>query len=280
MLQLKKTTVVLALGCALGSCQSPIREDRSDCPATLFFEFIDSQGLQATDLMHLEAFPVLGAEGRVRDTTTVGAMDGKSYSLQVKRSDVVSVYGMACFGRSTRSGESGWVVDAGKDGDPLYRFSAKASGMDEQAVVPVEMTKEHSTIRVKFTEFDQEKNNGRFPYRVVVKGNTCGIDLYTGNPIPGPFRFLPDEGLAGVFVFTVPRQADHSLSLQLMDPAGSDDESPADTLVLWNVLKQVEGFSWDLPNLPDLSIEIDYIRSQVTVSISDWQTESFIHYPR
>ncbi len=280
MLQLRTLTGALAIAAICSSCQSPIKEDRSSCPATLFFEFLDKQGLQPTDLMYLEAFPVLGEESRVRDTTTVGAMAGKTYSLQVRRSDVVSIYGAACFGKSHWSGESGWVVDSGQDGDPLYRFAAKVSGMEESVVVPVEMTKEHSTIHVKFIEFDQERNHGRFPYKVCVKANTCGLDLYSGLPIPGPFYFSPEEGLAGEYVFTVPRQADHSLCIELRDLSLDSEAPPTDSILLWNLLKQIEGFSWDLPNLPDVHVEIDYVRSLVSVFISDWQTATYINFTR
>lgn len=269
----------LTAAAAVCSCQSPIREDRSGCPATLFFEFLDKQGIGPAELMYLEASPVLAPEGRVTDTTTVGAMSDKTYSLQVRRSDAVSIYGMACFGNSRIVRGSGWVVDQQQDGDRLYRFSAKASGMDESAVIPVEMTKEHSVIRVKFIEFDREEMHGRFPFRVVVTANTCGIDLHDGVPIPGPFRYEPPEQLAGEFEFTVPRQADQSLTLELWPrESGEDPDGPLDSIVLWNLLKQVEGFGWDLKNLPDLSVEIDYIRSEVTLSIGDWQNEVSINY--
>ena len=39
---------------AVCACQSPIREDRSGCPATLYFEFLDSQGIGPAELMYLE----------------------------------------------------------------------------------------------------------------------------------------------------------------------------------------------------------------------------------
>ena len=51
-----------------------------------------------------------------------------------------------------------------------------------------------------------------------------------------------------------------------------------DSLVLWDLLKQVDGFSWSLKNLPDMSVEIDYVRSEVTLSICDWQKETPINY--
>jgi hypothetical protein len=279
MRQLKKISGALAVAIIASSCSSLIREDRSGCPATLFFEFLDSQGIGPAELMYLEASPVLGGSGRVTDTTTVGAMADKSYSLQVRRSDAVSIYGMACFGNSRIVRESGWVVDLQQDGDKLYRFSAKASGMDESAVIPVEMTKEHCSIHVTFIDFDRVQNQGRFPFRVVVSANTCGIDLHDGVPVTGPFRYSPPEQLSGEFQFTVPRQADQSLTLELWEPEADESTGkPLDSILLWNLLKQVEGFSWDLKNLPDISVKIDYIRSEVTLSISDWQNETSINY--
>jgi len=260
------------------ACQSPIRENRSGCPATLFFEFLDRQGIGPAAPVYLEAAPVLSPGGSVTDTTTVGAMSDKSYSLQVRRSDEVLIYGMAGFGNSHIVQDGGWVVDRLQDGDPLFRFSARAAGMDESAVVPVEMTKEHSTIRVRFLHFDPEPGQGRFPYTVLVTAQTCGIRLQDGAPIGGEFHYAPPEEESGEFSFTVPRQADNSLTLELWDPATSQEDGPKDSIVLWNLLRQVDGFSWSLKNLPDITLEIDYFHSEVTLSISEWQNETPIDY--
>ena len=180
MRHLKTLSGALAVAAAVcSSCTSPIREDRTACPATLFFEFLDTQGIGLSELMYLEASPVLGPENRVTDTTTVGAMTDRTYSLQVRRCDAVSIYGMACFGNSRIVKGSGWVVDRQQDGDRLYRFSARAEGMDESAVIPVEMTKEHSTIRVRFKEFDP---------------GTCRADSLTGwlsAPTPAALTSIP-----------------------------------------------------------------------------------------
>ena len=270
-----RITGALALAATICSCQSPIRENRSGCPAILYFEFLDRQGIGPAEQMYLEASPVLGGEGRVTDTTTVGAISDRSYSLQVRRSDVISIYGMACFGNSRIVKGSDWVVDSQQDGDRLFRFSARAEGMEESAVIPVEMTKEHSVIRVKFVHFDREKAQGRFPFRVVVSSQTCGIDLHSGLPVTGPYRYAPPEKEVGEFEFTVPRQADRSLTLELWD---ADTDEPADSLVLWGLLKQVEGFSWEMKNLPDFSLEVDYASSEISLSVSDWQNETAINY--
>lgn len=270
-----RITGALALAAAICSCQSPIRENRSGCPAILYFEFLDRQGIGSAEQMYLEASPVLGGEGRVTDTTTVGAVSDRSYFLQVRRSDVISIYGMACFGNSRIEKGCDWVVDSQQDGDRLFRFSARAEGMEESAVIPVEMTKEHSVIRVKFVHFDRRKAQGRFPFRVVVSSKTCGIDLHSGLPVTGPYRYAPPEKEAGEFEFTVPRQADRSLTLELWD---SDTDEPEDGLVLWGLLKQVEGFSWEMKNLPDFSLEVDYASSEISLSVCDWQNETAINY--
>ena len=74
-------------------------------------------------------------------------------------------------------------------------------------------------------------------------------------------------------------KGDNSLTLELWAlEADEENEDPQDTILLWNLLKQVEGFSWELKNLPDITVEIDYIRSEVTLSITDWQTETIINY--
>ena len=137
------------------------------------------------------------------------------------------------------------------------------------------MTKEFSRVLVRFKSED-----GVFPYSVIVSGNTCGIDLVTGRPLEGDFRFVPIESTPGVFLFTVPRQADYSLSLELW--AGADSkvgkEGHVDDLILWNALQNIDGFSWSMENLPDLTVEIDYVKASVTVLVNDWDLSSTINY--
>lgn len=276
---LKKVLALTAAVVALSSCRSWILEDRSDCPGYLFFEFIDRQSLGDPEFMHLEA---VSAEDRVvlnKDTTTVGAMDDKSYCMPVRKTSVLDVYGLSGFSRSRVQNGTQWIIPYGQDGDPLYHFASRTEATGETMIVPVEMTKEYSTITVKFKMYEGYGNEGTFPFSIVVVSNTVGLDIQSGAPVRGDFRFVPEENQDGVFQFTVPRQADQTLSMEIWAKEGVYDEvGHVDDMVFWNFLKEVEGFSWSLKNLPDLTIEIDYVRSKVVVYVNDWQLGTSINY--
>ena len=43
-------------------------------------------------------------------------------------------------------------------------------------------------------------------------------------------------------------------------------------------LQNIDGFSWAMENLPDLTVEIDYVKASVTVLVNDWDLSSTINY--
>jgi len=274
-----KYGVLAAVAASLCSCHSPIKEDRTLCPTILHFDILDSQGVGKDALVHLEALPLAHPQEQVSDTTTMGSLLADGYSLQVRRSNVIAVYGAVGFRESHIVSGREWVVEKGQDGDRLYRFFANADGMDDYTLVPVEMTKEHSTLHIVFKQNDSPEDRPEFPFWIKAVSTTTGWDLWDGTPVMGEFCFVPEELAPGEFEFTVPRQADHSLALELWaKPGVSGYEGHVDDLVLWPLLKQVDGFDWGLKNLPDMNVVIDYFQSEVTVSISEWQTETSIDY--
>ena len=208
------------------------------------------------------------------DRPLVKELDNRDYYLTIrKRPEVVSV-GVAGVRMSSLNGTR-LELPVGNQGDPIYRFSKREPLNDEIVHVPLKMTKEFSRVLVRFKSED-----GEFPYSVVVSGNTGGIDLVTGRPIIGDFRFVPIESTPGVFLFTVPRQADYSLALELWAGPGSKvgKEGHVDDLILWNALQNIQGFSWAMESLPDLTVEIDYVKASVTVLVNDWDLSSTINY--
>ena len=271
---------VLALAVpALWSCRSWILEDRTDCPGFLFFEFVDRQSLDDAGYMYVEAMDAANGSFLNRDTTTVGAMAKKEYYMPVTKVEVAEVFGASGFNRSQVENHSQWVIEEGEDGDPLYRFSARVEASGESAVVPVEMTKEYSTVTVRFKMPEGYGVDGRFPFYIIVTSNTCGLDIQSGAPVRGAYRFQPEETQDGLFQFTVPRQADQSLMLEIWAKEGMyEEEGHLDDLMLWTFLKQVEGFNWSLKNIPDLTIDIDYVRSKVVIYVKDWQIGTQINY--
>lgn len=268
-----KLMAILAVLTTPVSCRRIILEDRSDCPAYVYFERPGEGPVENREPVHLMVLDAETLDQLASDKPLLQEIDSK-YCLSIrKRPEIVSV-GVAGIRMSSLSGTR-LELPRGSQGDPIYRFSQKDTLTDETVHVPMNMTKEFSRVLVRFKSED-----GVFPYSVVVSANTCGIDLVTGRPIEGSFRYVPIESTPGVFLFTVPRQADYSLSLELWAGPGakSSKEGHVDDLLLWNALQKINGFSWALESLPDFTVEIDYVKESVTVLVNDWDLSSTINY--
>ena len=255
----------------LSACHSLIFEDRSGCPSFVFFLMEDRNGLSPMDEVRIDIRESSNLELLASDTEQLGRIAGRDYFLPVRKCQEISATGIAGIMRAVSAGRM-CTVAPGTQWDPVYRFSSTGSAMGGETQIPVRMKKEYSSICVRF-----RSDNGVFPYTVTARANTCGMDLVSGRPVEGPFSFTPDEEEPGVFRFIVPRQADLGLALELTAKSGlSLEYGPVDDIVLWNALEQIEGFSWDLENLPDISIEIDYVRSQMTLVVNDWEVGSSV----
>ena len=257
----------------LVSCRSLVLEDRRDCPAFVFFNRPDDCQVGNKEIVNLQVLDASTLEKLASDKPLLQEIVDDYYLTIEKRPEIVTV-GVAGIRMGSLNGTK-LVLPDGSQGDPIYLFSKREPLVEETALVDLNMTKEFSRVLVRFKSED-----GVFPYKVVVTANTCGIDIVTGRPIEGAFRFVPIESTPGVFLFTVPRQADYSLSLELWSDSESKvgKEGHVDDVLLWNALQNIDGFSWAMESLPDLTIEIDYVNASVTVLVNDWNISSTINY--
>ena len=252
------------------SCRSLVLENRSVCPALIYLDVEDTGGMGKSELLHVE---LRDDSGRIMasDSVSIHAMDREDYCLSVSKSDEVVASGVFTAPGCRRDGTL-CMIPEGSDACPLWRFRANAPGMEEEIHIPVRLTKEHSLFTVRFIAEDDV-----FPYYVTVTSSTAGLDVDSGHPVKGSFSYTPPERSPGEFIFTVPRQGDNSLCLEIYtrDPA---DGGHVDDLLLCSLLDMVKGFSWEMENLPDIILDIDYARSKVTVTVSDWESGETYDY--
>lgn len=276
---MKKISRLLIVGLALlpvlVSCKSLILEDRSECPAFLFFDIMNADLFDVSDRVHVAAF--VYPEGTLlnKDTTTVREVQNKEFSLAVKRSHSLYGYGVSGFDKCHLVNETDWIVDEGTDYSHLWRFDFKSDAYGERFFIPVEMVKDHSNIEIFFENFDMiPGTDGNFPYDIVVKSNTCGINAQTGDPVKGSFRYEPKEMPGGTFRFTVPRQFDRSLIIQVFNKEEyfGDNELAAEFNV-WNWANAMEDFSWRDKNLSDIYIVVELATGNYVVTIEPWKGE-------
>lgn len=263
----------------LFSCRSLVLEDRSECPAFLFFDITNAEVFDISEYAHITAYKYPDGNLLAGDTTTVRAVQDDEFYLQVKRSDSVRGYGLLRFIGAHNQG-SQWIVNPGEEFPPIWRFDYKTTAASESYYIDVEAVKDHSVIDVRFLDADMyEGSGGEFPYYIVIRSNTCGIDGMDGSPVKGPFLFEPVEYACGRFRFTVPRQFDRSLHMEIWGRDGFREEGNlvAD-LALWYILRDTNDFSWEAKNLADAEIEISLAENKYIVTVAEWAGETHSSY--
>ena len=275
-----KKFISIAFGLLLlSSCRSLVLEDRTACPSFLYFNVTNSILFEDFQNVFVSAFSYPDKTFMSCDTTVLSNIQDKSFYLEVKKSDAVVGHGAMGFEELILKDGSKWVVDEGSNYAPLYRFDYKAPARSESAVIPVEMVKDHSKVTVEFVNIDSfTTSSGTFPFYIVIKGNTCGVDGFDGKPIRGDYVYEPEEEKVGVFNFIVPRQFDRALIMELYAKPGEYiEEGLIRTFALWDFFKEY-GMSWDAKNLADLYVKIDFVESHYEVKVMPWEKGADIIY--
>lgn len=265
----------------LVSCRSIVMEDRRECPRYISFDLINASGLDSDGKVFATLFrsPELTLEDS--GETSVGELipfpDG--FRLSVRHADEVCGYGVMGFGEKTaRDGNRNWTVPLGSDADTWFRFGYSTITEDDYVTVPVKMTKEHARVKIEFRGMEEfvEKSD-MFPFNLVVSGNICGFDALSGEPVEGGFEFCPTETDYGHFSFVLPRQKGGPLSIGLYGrPGVYDNPGLVQTYNLWWRLSE-EGVTWKEENLPDITITIDYKKTQMYVDVDPWTYEDIVY---
>lgn len=271
---MRKAISLLALWALAVSCRGLVLEDRMECPAFLSLEMANASSFDIADHLYVAAFRYPDGTLLGKDTTTVHAVTDGTFFLKVKRSDTVVGYGVLGYGGALLRDGTDWVVPEGSDYVPLWRFGFRAGAPAETIRVPVEATKEHSRVKVFFKDYDLfPGTGGHFPFEVVVRSNTCGLNALTGEPVKGAYRFRPEERTGGTFRFTVPRQFDRSLTMEVWtreEYSGGEREKVAE-IGIWSWAQATDQFSWEDRNLKDISITVELSRGGVHVDVVPWQ---------
>ncbi len=174
---------------------------------------------------------------------------------------------------SVRSGSSlrdrSLLISYGNQADSVYAFSSTVDASGESARENVELHKQYSTVYLKFLWSEEGIPSSSPGLRI--KGSTNGLVTDALEPTKGAFCIeMPSADLGGVLSFRIPRQTDKSLTLEMYDP---DSQEILDEIPLGEHIDRT-GYDWNAVDLQDIYIEIDCSQTEVTVSVSEWNSET------
>lgn len=270
----------------LGMCCCSVKEDRSMCPCLLR---IDVSGVWGICDGRLK-LNVVGADGFLyKNEIGTGSeeLDGDSggsngYSdgfnvdsggsnvdsdgtdgkpvglveLKVPRghSRVIAVYGDG----NLFTDYTGVDIPLGKECPPLFMYSALYDTSGEVCDARVDIHKNYCCITLEIKTSDDS-----YPFRLEVAGSVSGYDCGLV-PVSGSFLYpmVPSGGQCRV---NVPRQTDASLLLRIVE-----DDDVLREFALGEFIA-ASGYDWSAADLQDVTVSIDYAKTDVIFTIGDWE---------
>ena len=262
------------------SCRSVVLEDRDACPVTLYLDVTNAGQFSREECIRMGLFRSSDGVLAASDSSRLENLQDRSFHFTLHKADGWNGYGILGVRNSLPEAPANWMIPEGQDADPLYRFDFHADGFEGTATVPVELVKDHAKVLLRFVNYSRfEGAGGQFPFQLVIRGNTCGIEGCSGVPVRGPFRYCPIEDPGGTFRFTLPRQADASLTMELWAKPGLyQQEGLVDSFSLWALFQGLGHVNWEAKNLPDIELEVDYTEARFTLTVMDWEAEKQLTY--
>lgn len=253
---MRKTIIaVAAVAALLSSC---IKENRSDCPCWLDIHVRECDPI-ARDLT-IAAYN----NGRIF-SETIDIQDYPDYYEHTVRKGTVEVTAYA--GRVYQTEHMDTLrIRRGYQCDSIFSHHSTVECYYEFAHDTVRLHKQFSTVFLKM----ENPDGGRYPFRLVVKGNVNGIRVSDSEPVLGVFEHELQERGEGEFRFRIPRQIDDSLVMEVYDGDGVLVETLPFGEEIARHMKDEGSFTWRSLDLGDIYIGVDYSRTIASVLVNAW----------
>jgi len=269
-------SLVLPTLLAFGACS--VLEDRDPCPCRLSLVWVRSGVLSALPEKTL-VLSLRNTEEELisRESLPLSAFtDAGVFALTVPKEERLSVCGICGLSRSQSPQDWDIRIPEGRPADSLWLFSLQTDSRCESLTLPVRIRKEYAGLEISFAEA-LENPEAEFPYFLRLIGESCGLDLTTGDPIPGTFDCRMTEVSPGVFRSTLPRQRPSDalvVELWSKESGKAEADGPANRISLDELIADTRAFSWLDEDLKDLRIRIDYAQAALQITVLSWEGSS------
>ena len=264
---------ILLLLAGLSSCGKLIKEDRDACPGILFFHLADE--LDGEDRIDASVFLMPDQELAGKGTATAWDVQQKDFSFSLRRADQWGGYALRGARNCQESGTCRLGVPEGNEWDPLYIAGYSVDGRQEEVTVPLYFRKEYAALTLQFADpWQYYQEQPVFPFDIIVRGTTCGIEALTREPVSGPFYCRMREYTEGTFIGLIPRQADTDLEMEIWGKEGVYEKAQLEArLPIGEMMVQQGVVTWKEEDLPDIFLEVQYAQNEFLVSVLDWEPE-------
>lgn len=239
-------SLIVCAGCS-------VKEDRAVCPCRFVLDFseIDTAQIRSADMeMFSEDSLFLKEHLETED------FEGE-YAVSVPRRQLqLCVWS----GREGYESDGGLRIPYGEEAPEVYFHSSSVDADCEQLREIVKMRKNYCRLTMIM------RGEEVIPISVSLVGN---VDGYTrdGLPSSGKFRCSSEVGSDGVCSMVLPRQTDDTLVMELDDGSGVFKSFAIGEHIAES------GYDWTTQDLDDITVELDFAVTHLTLVIQGWEKE-------
>ena len=250
-----------AILCAAILLSCSVKEDRTDCPCflTLDLRGVETAALTGKGLDSLALAVRAGEDFYVEEAFALRDLV-QEYDAAVPKTRVDIL--AACGAGKAELSSGGMIIPEGSECPPLYLFSDSFKADAATARRSVALHKSYCAVTASMK---RSFNAPARPFRIRLEGKVCGT-LMDGTPAEGLFSCFSSPSAGGLCRLNVPRQKDASLRLEVHFL----DTEEVRSFPIGEYIQQ-SGYDWSAPDLEDVSVEMDFSRSVLTVSTSRWK---------
>jgi len=252
--------MLLAAAAVSGAVSCSVKEDRTECPvyvSVLTDRFVE-QGLSDGGISFAAARPVS------QETVSFLSYVERGYEQACPRGSVLTGV------KNSRLTDATLEVLPGQQAGLVWAYAESFSARADEYVVEAVPHKQYCLIRFLFD--GSPKAPGDYPWRFRLKAECAGMDLYTLEPLEGPYSAVVGPNALGEWYGVLPRQKSNNMLLELFLPdEGSTTEGRTDYLIDLGKAFEEQGYDWTLEDLKDIEVRVGFTSAEVTLTVRDWE---------
>ena len=244
--------ILCLLPLSLALCACSVKEDRSACPCELSIR--SDEPLMTEGSVLVSVFQ----EGSIVRQGMLSGEDfdsGKCTVTVPRKPSTVTVF----TGITLMSAAGGrWLgIPAEGQCDEVYSCSEPVDPRGDECECTVVLHKNFARLDIAVIGMPEGAS-------LRIEGSVQGYDLLSLDPCEGDFGCEPEENGAG-WRLRLPRQRDDSLTLEVASGIGTVGTVPLGAIIA------ACGYSYDEPDLPDMSVTVDLTRKDAFVRVAGWE---------
>lgn len=173
---------------------------------------------------------------------------------------------------NSRVEEETLMVNPGCQAGRVWAFGTSFSAEQDEYVVDAVPHKQYCMVKFLFDGSPTAPEG--YPWRFRLVAECAGMNIYTLEPVPGPYCPAIGPNAVGEWLGTLPRQRSNNMQLEVFRPLeGSETEGPTEYVIDLGKAFEKQGYDWTAEDLKDIEVKVGFVNAKLTLTIEDWEGE-------